>query len=246
MRDYDAHAQQLVDAGGRLVVLTSDSEAVLREVIAEQGFGATFVHATPETWAGWGLQNEKRVELPYPTTFIVAPDGTLVYREIHVNHTIRAHVSTVVERVAAWSSSGEIPAPSAPEPEAQADHPADPDWDKAVHIAAFQSAGQLTIQLEVGPGFHVYGANETISRPLAVSVDQLPELEVPIPTGEEKELSEAMGAAWVLEGTVQLSVDLPADAPAELSGVLDYQVCTEGTCTAPTSTAWEAGVEDDR
>lgn len=244
MRDYDAHAVDLEAAGGRLVVLTNDSEEVLRQVIPDKGLGSTFVHVGPEVWAGWGLQNNKRERLPYPTTFIVAPDGTLVYREVHVNHTLRAHVPGVIQRVAAWNQ----PIAALPVQEASADQsaPQEPDWDKAVQIAAYQAAGQLVIQLQVGPGFHVYGANETLSRPLAVAVDQLPELEVPIPTGHEKVLSEAMGSAWVLEGEVHLSAELPADAPSVLSGVLDYQVCTDSTCTAPTTATWTAGVEDDR
>ena len=243
MRDYDSHAQQLTDAGGRLVVLTHDSEQVLRTVIEAQGFGATFVHVEPETWSGWGLQKKRRAELPYPTTLIVAPDGTLIFREIHTNHLERAAVSEVVERVAAWSQ--QHPAAPTAEPE-QPEEPNEPDWDNAVAVSAFLAPGQLIIQLQVGPGFHVYGSNETISRPLAVAVDQLPELEVPIPTGDEKVLSPAMGSAWVLEGTVQLEATLPAGAPDSLSGELDYQVCTDTTCTAPTSASWTAALEDDR
>ncbi len=235
-------------AGGRLVVLTSDSEPVLREAIAEHGFGATFVRAEPELWAAWGLANEKRGEIPYPTTFIIAPDGTLVYREIHVNHMKRAHVPAMIERVAAWSQPGSAVATPAPEPEPEPEpaEPAAPDWANAVQLAAFVEAAELVIQLEVGPGFHVYGANETISRPLAATVDQLPELQIPIPSGHEKVLSDALGAAWVLDGTVQLRAPLPADAPAALTGTLDYQVCTASTCTAPTSAPWQAAVEDDR
>lgn len=245
LRDYQAHAQQLKEAGGHLVVLTNDSPEVLREVVAKEGFTHSFVHATPETWAGWGLQNDKRAEIPYPTTFIVAPDGTLVFREIHVNHTRRAHVDDVVARVAAWSGGDSV---TAAEPaEAVEDAPAaGPDWDNAVHISAEQLPGQFVIRIEVGPGFHVYGANETISRPLVATVDQLPELAVPIPEGDEKTLSEVMGTAWVLEGTVLLEAELPVDAPASLTGTLDYQVCTDSACTAPTSTTWQAELADER
>ncbi len=242
MRDYDTHAQQLEAAGGRLVVLTHDSEAVLREAIAKKGLSATFVHVEPEAWERLGLQNPRRADLPYPATFIVAPDGTLVFREVHVKHTVRAHVPGVIERVAAWSQSVGL----APEAPAEPEHePAVLDWDDAVRIHA-ELSDRLTIRLEVAEGFHVYGANETISRPLAVTVDQLPELEVPIPAGEEKVLSEALGAAWVLAGSVLLEAPLPADAPASLSGTLAYQVCTDATCTAPTSVDWKAGMTEER
>jgi hypothetical protein len=246
LRDYQAHAAELARAGGTLVVLTSDSEEVLRKVISKQGFEHRFVHATPELWAGWGLENEKRADLPYPTTFIVAPDGTLVFRETHKNHTKRAEVPQVVQRVAAWSA-GQPAADPLPQPEEpEAEVPAAPDWDNAVRFAAVHTGAALEIRLQVGLGFHVYGANETISRPLAVSVDQLPGLEVVIPTGEEKTLGEALGTAWVLEGDITLAVPLPPDAPQSLSGQLDYQVCTDSSCTAPTSAPWQAALEDDR
>jgi hypothetical protein len=241
LRDYQAHADELEQAGGTLVVLTSDSEEVLREVIPKQGFEHRFVHATPETWANWGLQNEKRVELPYPTTFIVAPDGTLVFREIHKNHMKRAHVEDVVQRVDAWSTGQPTPTPD-PVPE-EPEEPAAPDWDNAVSFGAVHTGGSLEIRIDVGPGFHVYGANETISRPLAVSIDQLPELEMVIPPGTEKTLGEALGTAWVLEGQITLMASLPDGAPSSLSGVLDYQVCTDSSCTAPTSATWQAMVE---
>lgn len=138
-----------------------------------------------------------------------------------------------------------VVAPEATATAEQADGP-DPDWDHAVQVAAFQVPGQLVVQLDVGDGFHVYGANETISRPLALNVDQLPTLEVTIPPGEEKDLGEALGTAWVLEGRVLLTVPLPADAPVALSGALAYQVCTDNSCIAPTSTRWTAQQEDDR
>ncbi len=249
MRDYQAHSEEIEAAGGTLVVLTNDSPEVLAEVKDKEGFDHSFVHATAETWASWGLQHDKRAELPYPTTFVVAPDGTLVYREIHVNHMKRAHVDDIVARVAAWSAGAfeAAPEPVEPEPETQ-EHvePEAPDWDNAVHTAAWLEEGRLVVELQVGEGFHVYGANETISRPLVVAIEQLPDLVMPIPTGEEKELGEALGTAWVLEGQVQLSVELPPDAPAELSGTLDYQVCTNSACTAPTYVEWTAGVEDER
>jgi hypothetical protein len=246
LRDYQAHAQPLEQAGGLLAVLTNDSPEILREVMAEQGFTHRFVHVTPETWAGWGLQNDKQAQLPYPTTFVVAPDGTLVFREIHVNHTRRAHVEEVVARVAAWAQDPAVAAPPDDHEQRPDEDDAYPDWDNAVRIAAEQLPGQLVVHIEVGPGFHVYGANETLSRPLAASVDQLPELVVPIPTGAEKDLGEALGTAWVLEGSVALEVALPADAPVTLSGVLDYQVCTDSACTAPTSTTWRSGLADER
>ncbi len=248
LRDYQQHAQQLADAGGRLVVLTADSEPVLRQVMAKEGFTHSFVHTNPETWAGWGLQNERRAEIPYPATFIVGPDGALVYREVHIRHSIRAHVPDVIERIEAWRAAPDQIADGGLEPvPEQAAHAADePDWDHPLSISASLQPSLLLVELEIGPGFHVYGANETLSRPLALHIDQLPERVPPIPPGHEKQLGEALGSAWVLEGSVVLEVPLPTDAPSELSGALDYQVCTDTTCTAPTSARWEARLVDDR
>ncbi len=247
MREYDAHAQALADAGGTLVVLTADTPEVLREVIAKEGFGARFVSVDKSFWAQWGLRNKLSRKLPHPTTFVVAPDGQLVFREIHVNYTDRASIPSVIDLVAQHRASGAIPLPE-PEPEEaeEADEPALPDWDRAVSFTTIQDPGRLTLLLDVAEGFHVYGANETISRPLAARVADYPELEVPIPTGEEKTLSEALGSAWVLEGNVALSVTLPAEAPPALSGELDYQVCTDTACTAPTTVPWTSTLADDR
>ncbi len=248
MREYDAHAQALTDAGGTLVVLTSDTPELLHQAIAEHGFGARFVSVEKQLWTDWGLDNKHRSKVPYPTTIVVAPDGRVIFREVHLDRKERTSIPTVVDIVAQHRASGALPAEvlnPVGEPD-EPEEPAPPDWDNAVALSALQLPGQLTLQLDVGHGFHVYGANETISRPLAGRIDQYPELEVPIPTGEEKTLSEAMGSAWVLEGQVLLQTPLPADAPNILSGELDYQVCTDTSCTAPTSVPWNSELSDDR
>lgn len=235
MREYDAAAEALRDAGGTLVVLTADSVAVLREAIAKQGFGQRFVSVDKAFWSEWGLRNRLSRKLPHPTTLVVAPDSRVVYREIHVNYTQRASVPDIVDLI---RTHGEVrPAVrDVPPPPREAA----PDWDRAVALDASIADGVLALALDVAPGFHVYGAREEVSRPLAVFVDQLPDLVVPIPDGRQRTLSEALGAAWVLEHRVELRADLPPDAPRPLTGVLDYQICTDAMCAPPASLPWEA------
>ncbi len=250
MRDYEARAHELQSAGGRLVVLTADSEPALRQAISERGFSSTFVMVDPEFWRGWGLFNESSESLPHPTTMIVAPDGTLVYRETHTNYTRRASVERVIQWVESTGCEApaedllaEIPAGvpadlfAEPEPE-PTEQPAEPDWEHAYSFEVSRQATRLLIEISVAPGFHLYGAREEISRPLVATIDQLPELQIPIPAGERKVLSEHLGAAWVLEGELTLQAPLPADAPSPLSGQLEVQVCTDTTCTAPSSVGW--------
>lgn len=237
MREYDAAAEALRDADATVVILTTDPLAVLRQAIAEQGFGATFVLVDKSFWMKWGLHNRLSRRMPHPTTLVVAPDGRVVFREIHVNYTQRSSVSATIDLVRAHPVAP-VAAAQVPPPPRKA---GEPDWDHAIAVRARTEGGMLVIEADVAPGFHVYGAREDISRPLAVFVDQLPEIVVPIPDGEQRALSEALGPAWVLEGAITLRALLPEGAPGHLSGVLDYQVCTDTMCTAPTSAGWEVG-----
>jgi hypothetical protein len=234
LREYDAAAEALRDADATVVVLTADKVDVLREAIAKQGFGQHFVSVDKSFWAQWGLRNRLSRKLPHPTTLVVAPDGRVVYREIHVNYTQRASVQTVVDLVRTHPVTPLAP-PHVPPPPTR-----EPDWNHAISVQARFEGEALLVIADVAPGFHVYGAMEDISRPLAVFVDQLPDLAVPIPDGERRTLSEALGPAWVLEGRVSLRAGLPPDAPDHLSGVLDYQVCTDAMCAPPESATWAA------
>jgi len=240
LREYDLRSVELEAVGASLVVLTADSEPVLREAIAEHGFGARFVVTDKSFWKSWGLYNRMSRKLPHPTTLVVAPDGTVIFREIHVNYTKRAPIPDLIALVAQHKQGAEPAAVAVAqkEPEPAPKDSGLPDWERALNLQVRQDPQRLELELQVAAGFHVYGANETTSRPLAVSVDQLPKLQVPIPAGTEKDLGEAMGTVWVLEGEVLLGAELPADAPTALSGALEYQVCTDELCAAPTSTTW--------
>lgn len=119
-------------------------------------------------------------------------------------------------------------------PEAQA-----PDFEAALGLTAVRTADGATLELLIQPGFHLYGARETIGMPPVVEVDDHSELQVDLPEGERKEL-EGLGEAWVLTGEQALLVPLPL-AQGPLQGVLVYQACTESLCSMPITRAWSAG-----
>lgn len=231
-------------------MLTADEEPVLRDAIEEKGFQSPFALVEPDLWARWGLENPRRPEVPHPSTVVVAPDGQVIYRESHRNHTVRADPEQVVAIIQLHRTSGEVDAaPSSPEagPEAEGSHMGDDaaapagelDWDSAVSVRAASTDAGAIIRVSVAPGFHVYGARETVSRPLRVEVDGVEEAEVTVPDGEHTDLT-GLGEAWVLAGEIALEVAVPDATGRPLTGVLYYQVCTDDTCTAPTSTNWRA------
>jgi hypothetical protein len=218
--------------------LTHDSPDVLRRVVALKGLGVPFAHVTPDLWAELGLANSARENLPHPTTLVVAPDGDVVFRETHVDYKQRTDPLLVLERIedhrqGRASSSDERPTSDTESTE--------PDWDHALTVSVARTPDEIVLILELSPGFHAYGALEPTSRPLRVTVDQAPEVQVPIPDGIRTELGEGLGTSWVLHGRVELPIPplgLPADFP--VSGTLDYQLCTDRICSPPASVSWVA------
>jgi peroxiredoxin len=94
----------LTAAGGVLYVLTADDPAVLTKAIRKKKFEATFVPVDASIWTTWDVVNPSRTELPHPTTLVVAPDGTVVFRETHENFRERTMPSEVVALVKAARS----------------------------------------------------------------------------------------------------------------------------------------------
>ncbi|MCA8950810.1 MAG: hypothetical protein KDE27_15005 [Planctomycetes bacterium] len=133
----------------------------------------------------------------------------------------------------------------------------DLDGDKVTVEARFEPATARageTVKLVLGgtvtPGWHAYGSEETGNIPVSLDHDKL-ELhgletagDASVPPGEEH--TDALGTVThplpeYFEVTQQLKV--PADAKPgaiEISGRLDYQVCDENSCQAPTDAPFTA------
>jgi hypothetical protein len=235
VRDWDRVEAEVEAVGARLLVLTADSPEVARASVKRAKLRATLVPVAASLWVRWGLVNERRSGLPYPSTVVVAPDGTIVDRETHVNYKVRAEPAVVLDRITAHRRSGALA-------EGAATDPADdgPDWHGALQVTATRTDDGAVLELRVRAGFHVYGAGERTARSLQVRVDEQPEVLVPIPQGDRKELGGGLGESWVLSGSVWLEVTTGPQVGA-LSGELDVQICTQSACSAPATRRWSTG-----
>lgn len=228
MREWDGLADQVAAAGAVLYVLSADSPAALAAQASEHGLQSPLVSVSPALWAHWGIQNADRPKLPHPTTLVVAGDGRVLEVESHVDYKRRTDPAGVLARLGAGPEAPPAPAPTPPS--------AEPDWDHAAVLSAERSPGGARLSLVMAPGFHAYGTSETVGRPLEVRVMGQPDGVVAIPPGHLKTLAGGLGQAWVLDGTVVLEV--PGAADQALAGELDLQLCTETSCSRPTTWAW--------
>ncbi len=244
MRDWDEQLDEAAAAGIAIYALTTDTAEVLAKVVPERGYKTPLATVKPEQWADWGLANPERPALPWPSTLIVGPDGALLGRVTHTDHTARADPAAVLVQVASYKLGGAQTAASQGASQGASKGATKPakkgpiDWDSAASLQTARTDAGATLTLSVVDGYHVYGAKESISRPLAVRVTDHPELAVPIPDGEKKVLSEALGEAWILAGEIALPVALDAEGP--IAGELDLQICTDTVCSMPRTWSWEA------
>lgn len=112
-----------------------------------------------------------------------------------------------------------------------------PDWGSALAVVpAYDQASQsLTVVLKIKPGFHAYAPGETVSKPVAMTVNAdngwAVDGDVAIPAGQKKDLGE-LGTSVILEGDVPLKAKLKG-GPGAISGVVEAQVCTDKACDRP-------------
>ncbi len=229
MRDWDRRTEDIRAAGATLLVLTADEPDTLRRVVPKKGLKATFVPVEPELWARWGIANPRREAVPHPGTLVVAPDGTVVLFETHVNYREREDAGEVLARIAEHRTSGGLTAAPASDEQAV-------DWDSALRVSAEQRGEAVAITLDIAEGFHLYGTKEETARPLALRVDGEAGARVALPAGIRTELGDGLGQAWVLTGRHVIQLEGSA-----VAGELDVQLCTDTACSRPRTLRWSAG-----
>lgn len=238
MRDWDRFGDRLEAGDATLLVLTADDPDLLRRLLPEKGLEATFVPVEPGMWTRLGVRNPKREHLPHPTSLVIAPDGTVVLREVHVNYKQRSPPATVLAVIEAHRSSGAVMAT----PEDVGGGPdAEPNWDAALTVSATPREGGAALDIEIAEGFHLYGAKERTARPLAARVHGHPGVVVTVPDGARTDLGGGLGESWLLPRSVRLSVDVPVGSPGAITGSLDVQVCTSSLCSRPRTVEWVVG-----
>jgi hypothetical protein len=228
VREWDAQLGNLDAANAVLLVLTPDRPEPLAKAIEKHDLKSTLIPIDKSLWAEWGITNLDEDKLPYPSTFVVGPDGLVVFAETNENYKERTPPERVLAALTAINSGGDALLPAGAEPGVTKG----PDWDGAFQVQTSTVEGGINIHIDVRDGFHIYGAKEEISRPLWVSVDGREDVEVFIPDGERKEME--FGVAWVITSEVDLLV--PVEPPA--SGLLDVQLCTSGACSPPVTLPW--------
>ncbi len=231
MRDWDRLSEQITAAGATLLVLTADAPDTLNRVVPQKGLEATFVPVDPALWARWGITNPKRESVPHPGTLVVAPDGTVLLFETHVNYRVREDAEQVLARITEHRASGQLIAAPAQESQAVV-------WDAALRTSAERRGETVAITLDIADGFHVYGTKERTARPLALRVDGRAEAELTLPEGSKTELGGGLGEAWVLTGRQVITV---VGTSGAIAGELDVQLCTETACSRPRTVRWSAG-----
>jgi len=228
VRAWDEELDALEAANAVLYVLTPDRPEPLAAAIAKHELRSPVVPIDKSLWVEWGITNRANDKLPHPSTFIIDPDGVVVYAQTFENYRERNLPSDVVAILMTLQAGGD-----APTPDATASTPSQgPQWDGALQLRAVAVEGGINLHLDLREGFHVYGAKEEISRPLYVTVDGRTDVRVHIPDGERKEFE--LGVVHVLKDEVDLFV--PVAPPA--SGMLDVQLCTDGACSPPVTMPW--------
>jgi hypothetical protein len=164
VRDWDEYLPELEGFGAELLVLSSDSLALLRRIVPDKGLLSQFASVDPWQWHVWGLANPRRPLLPNPATVGIAPNGTVVFLEIHADYKKRSTPSEVIAALVAHRESGVVAAP-APGPV-----DVEIDWNAALTVTASKQGRDAQITMTIARGFHVYGTKEENARPLAVRV----------------------------------------------------------------------------
>ncbi len=235
MRAWKQSEAELERVGGKLLVLSSDPLPSL-EILARQRAltSLDLAHAGPEDWVAFGIANPDRPELPHPTTLVIAPDGAEIFRSVHDNFRQRSDPSQAIAAVVDWSEGRVRTTPKPPAP------PSLPDWEAAASISLARDGDQLILEAVIAPGFHLYGSKETESIPVYLRTQGGQRAEVP--PGVRKDWSQ--GTSWVLEDTVRLQLQIPADQP--VVGSVGWQLCTDQTCSAPRNETFSLAPEEGR
>jgi peroxiredoxin len=99
VRDWDGRSAEIEAVGAALYILTSDSPEVLDEAVPKHGLTSAIVPVDRGLWGRWGIANPKRKNLPWPSTVVVAGDGTILDLVTHENHRERADPEAVLGRL---------------------------------------------------------------------------------------------------------------------------------------------------
>ncbi|MEN0063434.1 MAG: redoxin domain-containing protein [Myxococcota bacterium] len=227
MRAWQEAMPQVHAMGARLVVLSPDEPELLKRMVAKRGLSDVMVvPATPELFERLDIPMDRnRPELPQPTTLVLDPAAGERVRISDANFRTRADPTATLETLTQGRASKTTPSP---------------DWDGAATLALVRDGDVLALEAVLSDGFHLYGANETTSIPVALRLDDGTEAEVPPGTRTER----GGLVSWLLEGAIRITV--PAPREEEVSGRVSWQLCNDQSCSAPRDEAFVLAPEAGR
>jgi peroxiredoxin len=182
------------------------------------------------------------IGIAFPGTFVLDPDGSVASRYFETFYIERNTVSSIVMRL----GEGETPVDATKISTPQLDITTYPS-DREV---APGNSFSLALNVEPGPGMHVYAPGATGYRVIALRVDPQPfvrirSMEYPesstyyfepldetVPVYEEPF---TLIQEVVLEGTPRAQAAFRGQEALTLSGTIEYQACDDSICYTPNS-----------
>lgn len=234
-----------------LFTVSYDSIAILRDFAAAHGIGYPLLSDTgSHVMRGLGLINERVQEdhaaygiaanprhanLPYPGVFVLDRDGVVVQKRFFESYRERDTGSGLIAQVLGIFSEPAAPAVATDGAVVRARA-----WLDSPTYAFFQRLA-LTVELDIAPGFHVYGetAQDGLT-PLAVRIDPIDGLEVGAAHWPRADVHEGR-----LRGTVPLTFTAaPGDGDHTLGVTVHFQACDDSSCLVPASVRLELPVRE--
>jgi len=216
VREWQRNLDDLDDIGARVWILTSDpAELVEADMTDKNLIIAPMAVVEQALWTEWGIENPSRPEIPQPTTYIVAPDGTLIWAKTTGMYSERIAAARVLNVIQNHRNKAVIEQPDAPTA-----HDAPIDWDSVLTVDATSDSKNLQLAVHVSEDFHVYGRKEKIAFALQVQVDG-------------KKVRTKVPAGPLLHDDVLITARTGAQA-----GTLVYQACSGAVCGPPAELDW--------
>lgn len=192
-----------------------------------------------EDHAFYGIAaNARHVDLPYPGIFVLDTGGLITHKQFHESYRVRdTGAGTLAQLLGVTSPRQGAEAATA------IDGVRVRAWLDSPIYSWFQRL-QLTIELVVGAGLHVYGdPSEAGYVPISIDVAPIDGLEIgPVdwPAPHRLAIDGLAEEFWVHEGTVRGSVPLvfsgaPGAGDHIVRVTVRFQACSDSSCLPPAS-----------
>ncbi len=181
--------------------------------------------------------NARHVDLPYPGIFVLDAAGLITHKQFHESYRVRDTGVGTLTQLLGWTPQQGAEAATAIEGVRVC------AWLDSPTYAWFQRL-QLTVELVVAAGLHVYGnPAEEGYVPISVEVAPIAGLEIgpaDWPAPRRLAIDGLAERFWVHEGTIRGSIPLvfsaaPGAGDQVVRVTVTFQVCSDSSCLPPAS-----------